>query len=430
MCEIANDYDYIKTSLNEILKVDDFTSNLFKVYESILKEGLAQKNIACINRSDYMIDSYLEDNKSSFRIRQVEINAIASSMSAHSQNTQLMHNYLMTKYRVPIDKSKGATIPKNDALNMVAQGLIDAYDKYGVLDSYILLVSEERSSNFSDFLYIELTVSKMRPDIRIVRIRFCDLHDVAQLGPNKELFIDKNKEIALVYFRYGYDPSNYNFGAAWSVRILLERSKAIKCPSINFHLSGAKKFQQLLNSSLDLEKFLSASDAKKLSQVFCKFWSIEASSPEGEKGFQIGLSNAKNLVLKPQREGGGHNIFGNDIAPFLNQQVSQEERSQYILMELINSPKEKNWLLLHDDNVSDDKSRLYNYDELVSELGIYGSVLSDGRLIERNRAAGYLVRSKKFGTNEGGVATGYAGISSLVLLDQSRDTDFSLYFTD
>jgi hypothetical protein len=50
-----------------------------------------------------------------------------------------------------------------------------------------------------------------------------------------------NKEVALVYYRWGYDDSNYckddnpeeTDEAKWDVRTLLECSLAIKLPSID-----------------------------------------------------------------------------------------------------------------------------------------------------------------------------------------------------
>lgn len=428
MLSIANDNTFLEETLGGIVQVDDFTRNLLKIHKIIQKEGQAQPIISCIARSDYMLDRYmLDDKRESTRVRQVEVNAIASGMSAHSFNASRMHQFLLSKYRV--DLQEGTSIPENGSVKMIAQGIIDAFDTYGKPDSYVLMITEDISSNFTDQFGVELQVHLIRPDVRLVRQSFCGLPDKLKLGPNKELLLDNAKELAVVYFRYGYDPSNYFFEQSWDTRLLIERSRAIKCPSINFHLSGAKKFQQVLNNSSKLEKYLDARNAFRLAKTFAKFWSIEENTPAGEEGFKVGLSSAKKLVLKPQREGGGHNIFGNDVKPFLEGLSHSEERSQYILMEYINSPKEKNWLLLKDDGKYSDTTRLDLSEKLVSELGIYGSVVANGSDIISNRASGYLVRSKKYGTNEGGVASGFAGISSLLLLDESvEDKEFSIYF--
>lgn len=424
MLKIASDTTFIEDSLSSISSVDDFTKNLVDINRKVQKEGICQPILSCINRADYMLDRFTDDIND-LRIRQVEMNAIASGMSCPSTFARSMQDFLMSKYRIRCNRSE--VLPENDSLVVVAQGLIDAYDAYGKQNVYILFVIEDRSFSFSDHINIELKIHELRPDIRVVRKKFIDLPRSLKLGPNKELLLDNGKEAAVVYFRYCYDPRHYGFPDAWNTRLRLEQSRAVKCPSINFHISGAKKFQQVLNKQEQLEKFLSASEAKRIADVFCDFWSLEASTSLGEEGFKVGLSpRSEKLVLKPQREGGGHNIFGSDIKPFLSALESVEERSQYILMEYINSPQEKNRILYSDDVTQEFKSDFT--DRLVSELGIYGSIVADGSLMKVDRTGGYLVRSKKSGVKEGGVAAGYAGISGLLLIDDSDKVDWSIYF--
>ena len=56
------------------------------------------------------------------------------------------------------------------------------------------------------------------------------------------LFIDGSREIALVYYRTGYQFEQYANESAWDARALMECSRAIKCPSIDVHLTTFKKF--------------------------------------------------------------------------------------------------------------------------------------------------------------------------------------------
>ena len=60
-------------------------------------------------------------------------------------------------------------------------------------------------------------------------------------------------EVALVYYRAGYDPVSYPCEKEWNVRLLLENSRAIKCPSISYHLLTTKKIQQVLSNQNVLE---------------------------------------------------------------------------------------------------------------------------------------------------------------------------------
>jgi len=57
-----------------------------------------------------------------------------------------------------------------------------------------------------------------------------------------KIHIDGNKEIAFVYYRTGYQFEQYSSEACWEARTVMECSKAIKCPSIDVHLTTFKKF--------------------------------------------------------------------------------------------------------------------------------------------------------------------------------------------
>ena len=47
----------------------------------------------------------------------------------------------------------------------------------------------------------------------------------------------------------------------------------------------------------------------------------------------MALANPEQFVLKPQREGGGNNVYGEDIRPFLEPIRNSKERTAYILMD-------------------------------------------------------------------------------------------------
>ena len=57
----------------------------------------------------------------------------------------------------------------------------------------------------------------------------------------------------MVYYRAGYDPVSYPSEKEWNMRLLLEESRAIKCPSISYHLLTTKKIQQVLSQQNVLE---------------------------------------------------------------------------------------------------------------------------------------------------------------------------------
>lgn len=42
MHKVAHDYDFLRESLKDTIKVDEFTRNLFEIFETVQKEGMAQ----------------------------------------------------------------------------------------------------------------------------------------------------------------------------------------------------------------------------------------------------------------------------------------------------------------------------------------------------------------------------------------------------
>jgi hypothetical protein len=57
--------------------------------------------------------------------------------------------------------------------------------------------------------------------------------------------------------------------------MLIEKSKAIKCPTINFHLAGAKIVQQTLFEQNTVEKYIkSAEKAAKIRSIFVDQYSF------------------------------------------------------------------------------------------------------------------------------------------------------------
>jgi len=68
--------------------------------------------------------------------------------------------------------------------------------------------------------------------------------------------ISNGIEVAMVYYRAGYDPSHYPTEREWSARLLMEKSRALKCPSISYHLITTKKIQQVLSNAGVLERYM------------------------------------------------------------------------------------------------------------------------------------------------------------------------------
>ena len=54
---------------------------------------------------------------------------------------------------------------------------------------------------------------------------------------------------------------------------------------------------------------------------------------DGDMNVKMALASPERFVLKPQREGGGNNVYGADIRPVLERLQHSRERTAYILMD-------------------------------------------------------------------------------------------------
>lgn len=112
----------------------------------------------------------------------------------------------------------------------------------------------------------------------------------------------------------------------------------------------------------------------------------------------------EEFVLKPQREGGGNNIYKKDIRKFVDS-VDKNELMGYILMKMVDPYVNENYVIR-----TGEKSEKKN---LISELGIYGYFINKGSDLVENQLGGYLLRTKSFDVDEGGVATGFSALDSI-----------------
>ena len=81
--------------------------------------------------------------------------------------------------------------------------------------------------------------------IRVMRKTLKEMRDECILRDDHTLVLERDQvDGAVVYFRAGYTPDDYPSEHEWEGRSTIEYSRAIKCPSIAYHLVGTKKVQQ------------------------------------------------------------------------------------------------------------------------------------------------------------------------------------------
>ncbi|KAI9677435.1 MAG: hypothetical protein M1817_006389 [Caeruleum heppii] len=431
---IARDEEWLGHIVEDIIQVDDFIAQLWVIHLTVKNDGYVQDLSLGIFRSDYMVHVDPADPSSRPSVKQVEFNTIAASFGGLSAKVSEMHRHLLaTSAYPPTPLLATSSLPPNSSITSLASGLATAHHAYGASKSKpslplcILFVVQSPERNIFDQRPLEYSLNSAPHQIPTFRLPFSDVLDHTSIRPDhpsRPLIYtppsspDAPHEVSLVYFRAGYAPHEYVSKESWTARGHLERSAAIKCPSILTHLAGSKKVQQVLAtpSSSHLSRFLPDPDvAEAVRETFAPIYPLDDTSPAGREARAIALDPQKSqdYVLKPQREGGGNNIYRSAIPGFLAS-IPEARWKGYILMKLIEPPALENMLL---------RNGVVEQGGVIGELGVYGTVLwRNGKKGERgevlsNEEAGYLLRTKGRESEEGGVAAGFGAVDSCLLID-------------
>ncbi|EEB06308.2 glutathione synthetase large subunit G [Schizosaccharomyces japonicus yFS275] len=428
--KVSNDHRFLERCLKDMCGQDEFISKLWKVYEesrahfATLKKPCQQPVSLGIFRSDYLVT----DSKEGPSCKQVEFNTISVSFGAASKVVKNMHNYL-SDYGLYHDRLTPNHLTINTSTTGIVMGLNKAYCVYKqqaeqllkeqnnelpdktAAQVIVLFIVDRNERNIMDQCALEIELNN-RFKVPSARIYFDELDKSATLdNKTNKLFVKvkgKVYEVAVAYYRTAYALSEYTSEADWNARLTVEKSLAIKCPSIAFHLAGSKKIQQELAVEGVLENYLSGNELKAIRYTFADMYPLDESEA-GLKGRKLALESPEHYVLKPQREGGGNNVYGADIPKFL-EKTEKKNWSSYILMRHIDAIPSTNYIL---------KGKKAVKFETVDELGILGTLVYNSKTGEelQNTQVGYICRTKPINVSEGGVATGYASLSSVHLLD-------------
>ena len=488
---VARSPDWLIRTLRAAGEADtEFTGKLLDVFEHAIEDGqqsragatrgeMRQQYMLGIHRSDYMVDDR------SSRLLQIELNTISSSFGCLSTQVHNTLGYIHSRYRDHLENN--VEVQVSESLNKIPEALKAAHECYVknemekssssssslssssssivTIPPVILFVVQEGERNIMDQRLIEFSLSKHK--IHCVRATLFEVSQGARRGvrvsngkekgegllnsgfkEEKEgALYYKGREVSVVYFRAGYTPNDYlkHTEEEWAARDVIECSNAIKCPSIGYHLAGSKKVQQALAAPGVLEDFMKdrPEDVALLRSCFAGLWALDEENTDdtiSNKGNVSGghaeaitdaIEHPERYVLKPQREGGGNNVYGKALSEMLRTQ-GKEMLAAYILMERI-FPKEESAVLVRNGKAE-------TIEKTVSELGVYSVFLGNGSENEgdkkgkkgkedfvvvssddcssviMNEAAGYLLRTKPSESDEGGVAAGYAVLDAVVLI--------------
>ncbi|RMX56643.1 hypothetical protein pdam_00002416, partial [Pocillopora damicornis] len=359
----SQDFQFTKDALLSTITADVFTAKIFAIYEKTQEQGIDQPISLGIFRSDYMLEQ------------------TSGSHNQEDENLNLCikqcHIFIMSCFQ------PSQSPPPNFALDEVAEGLIKAWELYESPSAVIMFVVRPDEVNVYVQRILEYSIRDKNRAVKVIRRTLTEICTRSEIQGDKSLFVD-GLEVAVAYFRAGYTPVDYPSEDEWSARLTIELSRCIKCPTVAHQLMGTKKMQQVFAEPGVLERFLPNREAvDRVRATFTGLYTLDP-GPSGDRNVECCLQAVERFVMKPQREGGGNLIYGEDIRHTL--QSNPEKRSQYILMDRIRPACINRNFIVRQESIKPA--------EIISELGIFGIFLSQGDEILINKDGGYLVRSR------------------------------------
>uniref|UniRef100_A0A183C1Q4 Glutathione synthetase n=1 Tax=Globodera pallida TaxID=36090 RepID=A0A183C1Q4_GLOPA len=316
---VASDYEFMAEAFKDLIPVDAHIAKLWQIVKEVHEEGIRQPFTLLIQRADYMLN--VVENPSAgeeqYQIKQVEVNGGSICGLGLKRRNSELHRQMLRKVGMDVSAS-----PVNQPDVALVEALHMAWKQFG--DPNALLILHLDPEDFS-------------------------------LRRNSD-----GRRVAVVYSNMsalGYAPK-LHYDVQMEARKMIERSTAIKAPSLAIGISCTKKIQQ---------------DA---------------------------METPANYVLKPNRECGGNNYFDEQI-PEAFQKFTPEERKAHILMQKLRPMAVPNYMLRPLQEPIEAS--------VVPELGVYGFLLGnmvDGS-VQHNVQQGYHFRSKFAHLNEGGITAGF-----------------------
>ena len=388
--KVAQNSDFLREILEPTAKVDEFVRFLL----SLIPNEKRQDQQLLINRNDFLFE---RKENGELQPLQVEFNTISASFAHLSGRVTALHQQLQQENILKADP-----LP-HDAIAGFASGIKETIENLGWQDAALLMLVQPKERNWFDQMGLFAALSQR--GVRVVRATLAEVHQKGKLK-NGDLWVGPQR-IGVVYFRAGYAPGDLPDEDSRSARRMLEASSAVLVPEASMQLAGTKKIQQVLADSSILSEFVPESVADQLKAYFAMMFGLEE-EVEGRPAREFLAENAEQFVLKPQREGGGNNVYGAEIRDFLTSLPTSEDRA-WIAMKRIEAETAESLLVVQEQAQSH---------QSISELGIFGLLRAQSDDLRINMPVGHLVRTKASNVNEGGVVAGYACLNSLISTDQ------------
>uniref|UniRef100_A0A183BZ73 Glutathione synthetase n=1 Tax=Globodera pallida TaxID=36090 RepID=A0A183BZ73_GLOPA len=403
---ISNDFDFLIENFEEVAKTNTNVKNYLDILKTVHTEGIKQKNVLLLGRSDYMCHEVIDDETNDghrYELKQIEFNTGQLGGIHVSRHMTQLHRRTLLKAGLEASKEQ---VPDNPGDIAVAEALYMAWSAFGDPEAIFLFAASTTSRNrFGQRLIEYLLEEKSKGKMKVIRISLPDCAEAMKIGgltldPEDSTLRLYGQKVAVTYI--ATEPPNPSAGE-WAVRLLFERSTAIKSPTIGQDLANQKKIQQLLAKPGMVERFLpepeNAANVDAIRRTFAGLWAIHDKEDElSQQKINDAIQNPDNYVLKPNREGGGHNIWGKEVKKKLLT-FTPEEQNAHILMERLNPMVFKNYMV---------RLEKLDYTEMTTELSIIGYLFGNAHdsSVQKNVQKGHFLRTKMASENEGGVSLG------------------------
>lgn len=395
---------------------DPWTAQLLDLAEEIYGKGaIAKDPKADAGRLFLMRQDYLPDRDGKYK--QVEINTIAVAFAGLTEPLARVHGYLLGTCSAKLPesiRSAGEQMQDNAPGRAYAQALASAHLMY-IKSTAQDCQARDRCSGPQVCFYC-FPQDHLETDQRLIEVELRKLGvesffaylgadvelkggDSARAGVGGTCIID-GIEASVVYFNCTYKPEHFANPKEWQNRKLMELSHAIKAPTLLGHLAGLKKVQEILSAKDALDRFLSPEEVEGCLSVFAR--QVDPSNTDSESIVAAAKCEPENWVLKPQREGGANNFFGEELKRLLCEGGSS--LSQYVLMERIKSQPMPCLLMK--------KAGVVEQHDVCSELGLFSAYFASGDEEIHNNVGGAMLRTKAFSSAEGGVCAGHGVIDT------------------
>ncbi|KAK5174896.1 uncharacterized protein LTR77_000032 [Saxophila tyrrhenica] len=436
---VASDPDWLYKVLEPLKNHDRFFDVLWEVYEKVREAGAVQNVVCCVFRNDYMI--HQPPDQSEAELKQVEMNTFSCAGAAHAERIANVHKHLarVRDCETGPSSSSSTALPSNGNVSSIVDMLQTAHTIYTSRNptphqKCILITVQPFNFNVADERPIELAL--WDANIPCYRVEWRTLVSHTTLTSDHTLlfkppFGSAEREVSVLYYRGGYVIEEYK-PSGRELRIRLEISRAIKCPDILTHLAGFKTVQAALTESGALERFLpdQPENVQRIRRTFMHMQALDTTprgrhfratatyepcslnQPAVHMPSQPSDPGGGGWVLKPNRDGGGHNVYRAAILPFLRSQP-EEGWGKYTMMQMIEPPATEGTLMASEG--------LY-HGAVISELGVLGTCVWErkeggGVGVVMNEVGGWTFKTKPVGVDEMSVVKGFGCFDCPMLAD-------------